>query len=60
VTTIYFSGREIGILWDDRGVIHTVDRQGNHGERFTPPPGSFVLHSTDNVDEQWIYSDTWE
>jgi hypothetical protein len=60
VTTIYFSDREIGIMWDDRGAIHTVDRQGNHGERFTPPPGSVVLFSNENVAARWSYSDTWE
>jgi hypothetical protein len=42
---IYLSDREIGIQWDRRGVIHTLDREGNKGERFTRPPGSQILFS---------------
>jgi len=42
---IYLSDREIGIQWDQRGVIHTLDREGNKGERFTRPPNSRILFS---------------
>jgi hypothetical protein len=42
---VYLSDREIGIQWDRRGVIHTLDREGNHGERFTRPLNSQILFS---------------
>ena len=57
MTKIYLSGREVGIQWDDRGVIHMIDRQGNQSERFTPPRDSCVVYPEENVN--WIYSDTW-
>lgn len=44
------SDREIGIQWDKRGMIYTIDRQGERGERFTRPPESHVLWNDDSLD----------